>query len=297
MFNPNRLTSGYALIWSRELFRDELTAITDWLKDRDQRSAIDLLFEEALRGPHPGEDLADIDDGPTAVFDPWTPEPHPSDEEPPENHCRTFGRYVLAHVDDLPVYTPRRYYLWRNRPTEEADGPETSDWLTLQREWTAVVEDLVRRGYLDRRAGDACEDGQENEQPSRINQLILDSCGLGDQWPLTLDEGDLPMDEDYFFTLVEVFHDLVARPRVRNWHSQHCHHSAAEQRLNQHPRPAGRGSRRPRPHPVLCPQSPRRFRDVRPPPWCQRPRDCSPNPPPITRHPRQLHPGAAGLDR
>lgn len=222
MFDPQQPARGYALTWPRELFRLELSAVVNSLADDDQRAALGQLFEEALRGPDPSEDLAEIPGGPNSLHDPWGLDPHPSDEELPENYCRQFGREVLASVDDLPVHAPRAYYLWRQRPPEPAEP--TADWLTLQREWMAAVEDLVLRGYLDRRAGDACEDGKENEQPARINQLILEHCSLGGQWPLALDEGGYATDQDYFFTLVEVFHDLVARPRLRDWHSYDEHY-------------------------------------------------------------------------
>ena len=141
MFDPQHPSRGYALTWPRELLRGELSAVVNEFDDRDQRPALDLLFEEGLHGPDPREELTKIPDGPTISFDPWAPEPHASGEEPHENHCRAFGQQVLASVDDLPVHTARKYYLWRQE-TEPA-GPGPTDLLALQREWTAIVEDLV----------------------------------------------------------------------------------------------------------------------------------------------------------
>lgn len=213
VFNPARPSRGYQLLWPREIFSDELAAITELLGDRDVRPALRWLFEEALRGPDPIEDLDRV---PTALGRDLNGWPMES-----ANPVRDFGRLIYKHRDVLPDYTPRRYYLARHEPTEPEAAPAAGDvdWLKLQQAWSALVENLVANGYLDRLAGDSCSDGQGADvQAARISVLIRDHCGLVGQWPLTLVEDGLATDEDVFFTLVEVFHDLVARPRVRMWH-------------------------------------------------------------------------------
>ncbi len=104
----------------------------------------------------------------------------------------------------------------RRRPALTTEG---IDWVRLEGGWTALVQALVQLGYLDRRAGDRCMNRQGPDgQDEAISRLIHQHCGFPGQWPLRLDEGGQATDEDMFFTLVEVVHDLVSRPRVRQWH-------------------------------------------------------------------------------
>jgi len=45
---------------------------------------------------------------------------------------------------------------------------------------------------------------------------LEDRLGIPGLWPLT---DSVPWDDDIWFGLIEVFHDLVARPRSRRWHN------------------------------------------------------------------------------
>ncbi|MGI3780618.1 MAG: hypothetical protein ACRYG2_07545, partial [Janthinobacterium lividum] len=58
MFDPSAPSRGYALVWPRELFRLELSAILTTVKRGELLEALMLLFGEALRGPDPSDDLA-----------------------------------------------------------------------------------------------------------------------------------------------------------------------------------------------------------------------------------------------
>jgi len=215
VFDPAAPARGYALLWPRELFRAELAAILGTLRPHQQHPALELLLDEALRGPDPLEDLAQAPR--TWPDDPWGATTTVADPQ------HEFGRRLLEHVDALRAYVPRRYYWDRHLPAEPAALPTGRvDDLVLQRAWAAVCEDLVERGYLNRLAGSRCEDGQENEQPQRIVRLIKEHCGLADAWPFDFDAGAYA--PEHFLTLVEVFHDLVARPRTRYWHDYDDHY-------------------------------------------------------------------------
>jgi hypothetical protein len=47
------------------------------------------------------------------------------------------------------------------------------------------------------------------------NTVLAERLGVPDLWPLTPDQWDTST----FYDLIEVFHDLAARPRTRHWHS------------------------------------------------------------------------------
>lgn len=70
--------------------------------------------------------------------------------------------------------------------------------------------------------GEECvDDSTELPDASRVIERCL---GIPDLWPLT----PATWDEDTFFGLIEVFHDLVSRPRTRRYHSFNMcgwHHS------------------------------------------------------------------------
>jgi hypothetical protein len=80
----------------------------------------------------------------------------------------------------------------------------------------SLIGDLYARGYLDRAFPQVCVDDHDspNVDPSVVLEDLLGRPGL---WPLK--GSRTGWDDDTFYDLVEVFHDLVARPRSRSWHS------------------------------------------------------------------------------
>ena len=67
--------------------------------------------------------------------------------------------------------------------------------------------------------------------------------------------------------------------------------------IDQQARPSRSRSSRPRSHPLLRPQPPRRIRHLGPPTRRIRPGHRSPDPPPLPCHPRPVRPHPRGLDR
>lgn len=216
MFDPKEPARGYELLWPHDLFRAELAAIlSSPVKTRD---ALELLLDEAMRGPDPIEDLRELPQN-WSRHDPWA---EPSAGSGPAHE---FGETLLNNVDKLVPYRRKRYFIDRHSPDPGPLGPPErgrADLMQLQRAWEAIVLELIKKGYLDRLAGDSCQDGRDNEQPQRISELISKEIGMDDQWPLIFD-GE-PYAPEHFFTLVEVFHDLVARPRTRSWHDYDEHY-------------------------------------------------------------------------
>jgi hypothetical protein len=72
---------------------------------------------------------------------------------------------------------------------------------------------LESRGYLDRAFPRSCVDdhGEIESDPAAELEKRLGVPGL---WPFAPDEWD----DDTFYGLIEVYHDLVARPRSRQFH-------------------------------------------------------------------------------
>jgi hypothetical protein len=82
-----------------------------------------------------------------------------------------------------------------------------------QRRFVALVSDFMANGYLDSTLPQGCvDDTAYVPNPADVIEERLDIPGL---WPL---RESLPWDDDTWFGLIEVFHDLVARPRYRIWH-------------------------------------------------------------------------------
>ncbi len=123
-----------------------------------------------------------------------------------------FGRQLLNLVSELPDTQPIRYFRDRQlaeQPNEWATVQE--DMAGLQHEWgRVIIGDFFNKGYLDHHADPHHYDVKALSQ--RLNKLIEDRTDLADQWPLS---GLGAMEPGIFFTLVEVLHDLVSRPRVR----------------------------------------------------------------------------------
>lgn len=114
----------------------------------------------------------------------------------------------------LPFSAPS-YYRARSAPR----APQTPlSGPTLGAELCQVFADMDDRGYFDEAFGLSCCDMRE-DRPGAARALFVQRLGeqTSWQWPAVFDGQDL---EDVY-DLVEVCHDLVARPRVRQYH-QFC---------------------------------------------------------------------------
>jgi hypothetical protein len=81
------------------------------------------------------------------------------------------------------------------------------------REFIALVDELETAGYFEKRFGKDCVDESYGDGPSRLIQREL---GLEGVWPLG--SARLVGDIDLLFDVIEVLHDLVARPLRRYSH-------------------------------------------------------------------------------
>jgi hypothetical protein len=121
------------------------------------------------------------------------------------------------HLDRLATYVPRlrEHYqprpYWAARHGRPRDEAATSQ-VAIQRCFAELVDDLRDRGYLQQALPKPCVEDQfrAHSDPSAV---LAERLGIPNLWPLRPG-----WDQDTFFGLVEVFDDLVARPRERNFH-------------------------------------------------------------------------------
>ena len=129
----------------------------------------------------------------------------------------TYFDRLLEHIDVLPERAAPRPYWLANRGIPAAVRPVEPPQMRqerLQRDWATVTGDLQVRGYLDRAAPRDCTDDRQPAADEFLNRETVDRIGVDGLWPLRPGGWD----EDTFYSLVEVVHDLIARPRHRWWH-------------------------------------------------------------------------------
>jgi hypothetical protein len=215
VFDPADPGPDYELGWPAALFRAEATALASLPRDRFLTADAELLLEEAFTSSTPKDDLqTSLNDSPWGrLLPPANPHHHEQQQ--------AFLLRLASEADQLPHRTnPRRY--WSSRrgappavtPLVVPPAPPAARAEQMQRDWAATVGDLLERGYLDRTAERDCVDNRRPQQEDVLNRETVDRLGLDRLWPLRPGSWD----EDTFHSLIEVVHDLVARPRHRWWH-------------------------------------------------------------------------------
>lgn len=184
----------FHLVWPREVFAAEARAIASSAA-HDPAGA--LLLEDAFDGPEPKQEFE------RRRSTGWGDVPS----------ARTYLTQLASDVDLFP--TERAQY-WNSRNQPDAPAAQLS-MAEVQREWAAEMVEFQRKGFLARVAPKECVDGEPLTPPDRkIESEVLRRAGLRVVWPVPLGK---PLESDDFFTLVEVMHDLVARPRNRWEHT------------------------------------------------------------------------------
>lgn len=193
--------TDYELVWPPELFATEARRLLS--RPRLSRPALDLLLREAFRDESTAEDLSALG-GPFRSEDPWDSSPRaPSLQDALAELADSAHRIRRSSI-------PRPY--WPQRHSHEAQEVHL-DELGLRRAFASMVEELERQGYLDQAFPRPCVDGDDSAEPDPAAELQkrLGRAGL---WPLEPNDWD----ESTFYGLIEVYHDLVSRPRERNFH-------------------------------------------------------------------------------
>ncbi len=176
------------LRWPRQLFVDEARLLLDSVVDGDLEDAAHLLTE------------AFVDTAPV-------------DGLKKQNDWR-FLRQLVDASDEIPEATIGQQRSFSQR-RHDNDQPALSTELAA-RQFVSFVEELVDNGYLARSWGKFCpDDASSRERDPRVEIEVR--IGRSDIWPLwrTVENWD----EDTLLDLVELFDELVARPRRRWWHA------------------------------------------------------------------------------
>lgn len=208
MFDPAHPGPDYTLRWPPELFTREARYFVDQPQTPEWAEDVGLLLEEAFVTTEPLDEQQRQSDLDSAFI-----------ANPDHTH---FLRKLIDAAPNFPRETdPRPYYPIRHfTPVVDDPGQLGTNPEAARRGWTAAVNDLHRRGYLDRVAPRKCVDLPEQDDPDDLlNSAITERLGpTGGEWRFW------PLDparwnDNAFYGLVEVFHDLVSRPRHRRYHS------------------------------------------------------------------------------
>jgi hypothetical protein len=189
--------TDYELVWPPELFAAEARRLLD--RPRLSRQAIDLLLREAFRDENAADDLTSLVD-----FNPW-------DSGPPPPSPRDVLTELAEGAHRIRRSSLPRPY-WPQRQGQDEPGPYL-DALGVRRAFADLVREFERQGYLDQVFPRPCVDDRDGPEPDPGAELEK-RLGIAGLWPLMPDEWD----DSTFYGLIEVYHDLVSRPRERHYH-------------------------------------------------------------------------------
>ncbi|MFD4444875.1 hypothetical protein ACFWPK_34380 [Nocardia sp. NPDC058519] len=229
MFDIANRSSDYLLRWPRELFVLEAKAILATTPPRGSSTrrsewtdTVALLLDKAFVADTPRDDFDNLIAG-TARFgssteqDLWGTFGSPTSPSKHEDPDRTFLEELVAAAPKLAeAHTPKPYYSQRAAEVSSATQAVERDLAAAQRAWRTAVRDLQTRGYLISVAPEPCENDNLTYYAGpdeTLDTLIEDRLGKKALWS----SPGTTWDENTFYDLVEVFHDLVSRPR-RRWH-------------------------------------------------------------------------------
>lgn len=228
MLDPRHPGPDYALRWPVELLVHEAKPLAT-AGARSQPSwseQVELLLEEAFVSDLPGIDFRAGDFVLVPAVQPSSKleaavrlsevanELHQSRQE-------QFLHQLIRSAPNLNENTSSRpYYPVRNHHATSAAGPTPPqpDVAGAKRDWLAVAMDLFNQGYLDHAVPRPCVDdtGPIRQQYDELDDVFAEKLGIKRLWHSTAED----LAEDDFFGMVEVVHDLVARPR-RRWLHDH----------------------------------------------------------------------------
>ncbi|WUE86722.1 hypothetical protein OG624_40705 [Streptomyces virginiae] len=210
--------SNYELTWPASLFVSEgervITSAGSSWADRAE-----WLMTEALSG---STALADFGEMPNHnEVDPWGGTASGWGRSAPAVMTKHewFAELISRASEIRPAAAPRPYWPQRQGRGLSIDGSTARD---ARRDFARIIGDFVDNGYLVEHFGEECVD-DPNALPD-ASALIERRLGIPGLWPLAPETWD----EDTFYGLIEVLHDLVSRPRMRkfhNWNSCGWHHS------------------------------------------------------------------------
>ncbi|MFG3172921.1 hypothetical protein [Streptomyces sp. NPDC048200] len=210
--------SNYELLWPTTLFATEGERVLRSSSRSWEEQAVWLLTE-ALAGPTAVADFEDLPSQRTPTDDPWATTAPGWGKRGGVDKREWLTELISRAAELRHASEPRPYWPQRQGRGLSHDGSTPRD---TRRDFARMISDFAENGYLVHEFGQECVD-DPNELPD-ASELIDRRLGIPNLWPLTPEAWD----QDTFFGLIEVFHDLVSRPRTRyfhNWDNCGWHHS------------------------------------------------------------------------
>ncbi|MFD9871565.1 hypothetical protein ACFXI8_00340 [Streptomyces niveus] len=210
--------SNYELLWPTSLFVSEGERVLRSSSTAWENRAI-WLMTEALVGTTAVADFEDLPSHPASSDDPWVTTTPGWGKRGGIDQRTWFTELVSRAAELRHAAEPRPYWPQRQGRGVSHNGSTPQD---TRRDFARIISGFADSGYLVEVFGEECVD-EPNDLPD-ASEVIDRRLGIPDLWPLAPETWD----EDTFFGLIEVFHDLVSRPRARrfhNWNMCGWHHS------------------------------------------------------------------------
>ncbi|MFJ9776904.1 hypothetical protein ACIRVF_37675 [Kitasatospora sp. NPDC101157] len=202
--------SSYELVWPADLFIAEGNHIAASGR-RDWTSRAQWLLTEAFQGSSACSDFDNLPAEAPKSDDPWGQPSATAWGKTAVLTQRTWFRELIDRATEIRQFTEPRPYWPQRKAVTGPVAPARPDAVRL--DFARLIIELQGKGYLVEHFGEECVDvDEELPNPAEVLERRL---GIGQLWPLK----PVDWDEDTFFGLVEVFHDLVSRPRDRSYHN------------------------------------------------------------------------------
>ncbi|MFF4796066.1 hypothetical protein ACFY2M_41845 [Streptomyces sp. NPDC001276] len=201
--------SNYELLCPAPLFVSEgervLRSTGSW-QDRAK-----WLMTEALAGTTAVADFEDLPNHTAPTADPWATTATGWGTKRAVMDQHDWFTELINRASELRLaVAPRPYWPQRRGNGLAHNGSTARD---TRRDFARLIGEFADTGYLVEVFGEECVD-DHSELPD-ASEVIDRRLGIPDLWPLAPETWD----EDTFYGLIEVFHDLVSRPRMRRYHS------------------------------------------------------------------------------
>lgn len=156
-------------------------------------------------------------ESPAVMPDPWQQTDPASGQASHRGRAMKLLMEVARRVrqGEISIYRPRAYCTRRQQPP--TDGGTLSG-VELRESFVAMWSELDENGYLDAALGTEWNDSM-GERDEEGDQLLTLRLGRPESWTLRDHRNlEIPaLGDNEFYDLVEIFFDLVARPRVARW--------------------------------------------------------------------------------
>ncbi|MEU1128138.1 hypothetical protein ABZ371_32275 [Streptomyces sp. NPDC005899] len=212
--------SDYELLWPAALFVSEgervLRATGPSWEERAK-----WLLTEALAGTTAVTDFEEVPRHRDLADDPWATTASrwgSAQQQTGRDQCDWLEELIRRASELRYAAVPRPYWPQRYGSDLSQGGRAAA----ARQDFARLIGEFADNGYLAEVFGERCVDGYDDLPDA--SKVIERRLGIADLWPLAPETWD----ENTFYGLIEVLHDLVSRPRTRHYHSfSNCgwHHS------------------------------------------------------------------------